>query len=125
MVRIKRDPVSLEMQELLRGVDALPCEYSRRQMRRTLKQLAGKRLYISRRDLVAPDELALALTLIGQMRVSEASKALQIRLQCQKTKAYKLIAGALQARAGQIPAAHANAPGLRQLALALEDDGKD
>lgn len=110
-----------DLQQLLRGVQELPCTYSRRAMLRTLRALAGRRLYISRKQLVAPDELAIALDLLGQMRVTEVRDALMVRLGCRKTKAYKLITLALEARRGALPATHANPRGLRQLALALDD----
>lgn len=110
-----------DVQELLRAVDSLPCSYSRRAMRRALRSLVGRRLYLNRRDLVAPDELALAITLVGQMRIADARDALMTRLGCAKTKAYGLLTDALKARAGVVTQSQADAAGLRQLALALED----
>lgn len=110
---------------LLRGVQQLPCSYSRRAMLRTLRALAGKRIYVSRKELVKPDELALALDLLSQMRVNEVRDALMTRLACRKTKAYKLITLALEARRGTLPATQASPQGLRQLALALDDHDAD
>ena len=92
-------------------------------MMRTLRNRAGRRLYIARREVVAPDQLALAVDLLNQrMRVADCRDALMIRLTIGKTAAYKLIGAALQARAGVVPATAPQAAGLRQLALALEDE---
>jgi len=118
--------ISPELRELLAAVQALPCVDSRRSMMRTLRGLAGRRLYIARRDVVAPDQLALAVDLLNQrMRVADCRDALMVRLGIKKTGAYKLITAALQTRAGVVPATSPHADGLRQLALALDDDGRD
>jgi hypothetical protein len=84
--------------DLLRVVSALPCAYSRRAMIRGLQGLAGRRVYIARRDLLAPDEAALAVSLLDTMTRGEACEALMVRLQCQRSKAYRLIRDALDAR---------------------------
>lgn len=118
-----RAALNPELHELLRAVQSLPCKDSRRAMMRALRGLAGRRLYIARRDVVAPDQLALAVDLLNQRRrVADCRDALMVRLCIGKTAAYKLITAALQTRAGVVPATSPHAPGLRQLATALEDD---
>lgn len=120
-----RSAFNPELQELLGAIHKLPCHDSRRAMMRALRSLSGRRLYIARRDVVAPDQLALAIDLLNQrMRVADCRDALMARLSIGRTAAYKLITAALQTRAGVVPATSPNAPGLRQLALAL-DEGKD
>ena len=124
MVKLRKPPpeVNPDLQELLNGVNSLPCSYSQKQMLRVLRGLAGRRLYITRRELVAPDQLALAMRLMNEMRMNEAASALMVRLHVGKSKAYKLITAALQARAGVVPATMPHAEGLRQLALVLDDE---
>ena len=115
--------INPDLRDLLAAVQSLPCSDSRRSMMRTLRNMAGRRLYIARREVVAPDQLALAVDLLIQrMRVADCRDALMIRLAIGKTAAYKLIGAALQARAGVVPATAPQAAGLRQLALALEDE---
>ena len=122
--------INPDLRDLLAAVQSLPCSDSRRSMMRTLRNMAGRRLYIARREVVAggvgtsaPDQLALAVDLLNQrMRVADCRDALMIRLTIGKTAAYKLIGAALQARAGVVPATAPQAAGLRQLALALEDE---
>lgn len=123
-MRVRREATDPYVRELLDAVRKLPCDFSRRQMQRTLQRMTGHRLYITRRDLVAPDELAIALTLMTQMRMAEARDALMQRLGCGRTKAYRLITSALQARAGVLSQTEATPEGLRQIALAL-DEGED
>lgn len=119
---VREHAMSPELRELLEGVQALPCADSRRAMMRTIRGLAGRRLYITRRELVAPEQLALAVKLLDQrMRVVECRDALMVRLGCSMRNAYRLITAALQVRAGTVPATMPNADGLRQLALALDD----
>ena len=115
--------INPDLRDLLAAVQSLPCSDSRRSMMRTLRNMVGRRLYIARREVVAPDQLALAVDLLNQrMRVADCRDALMIRLAIGKTAAYKLIGAALQARAGVVPATAPQAAGLRQLALALEDE---
>lgn len=115
--------INPDLRDLLAAVQSLPCSDSRRSMMRTLRNMAGRRLYIARREVVAPAQLALAVDLLNQrMRVADCRDALMIRLAIGKTAAYKLIGAALQARAGVVPATAPQAAGLRQLALALEDE---
>lgn len=113
---------AVALRDLLDAVHTLPCTYSRKQVLRALKGLAGRRLFIARRAVVAPDELALAAALMDERPMAEAVHALCVRLQCGKSKAYRLITAALQARSGVAPAA-AHGPGRQQLALNLDDDG--
>ena len=111
-----------DVADLIRAVEALPCSYSRRQMLRSLQGMAGRRFFISRRDLVAPSESALAVTLLAQMTIAETRDALMQRIGCGKSKAYRLITAALQARAGVVHTDRATPDGLRQLALALDNE---
>lgn len=77
-------------------------EWQRRALVRVLRRRVGGRIFFARRDLQRPAELALAVDLMGQMPMADASKALQARLSCRKTKAYKLLGLALQARSKQV-----------------------
>lgn len=120
---VREAAMSPELRELLDGVQSLPCEHSRRAMMRTIRGLAGRRLYIARRELVAPEQLALAVKLLDQrMRVAECRDALMVRLGVSRRTAYHLITAALQVRGGVVPATVPHADGLRQLALALDED---
>lgn len=118
---VQRKEMSQDVRDLLDAIQSLPCSYSRRAMMRALRGMAGRRLYITRRDLVAPEELALAVSLLSEMRVAAVRDALMVRLQCGRQKAYSLITSALQARAGLIKGTKASPDGLRQLAFALDD----
>lgn len=121
-----REAMSPELRELLEGAQSLPCQYSQRAMMRVIRGLAGRRLYIARREVVAPEQLALAIELLNQrMRVAECRDALMVRLGVSRPTAYRLITAALQARAGVVPATVPHAGGLRKLALALDDDQED
>jgi len=92
------------------------------ELRRALKSFAGQRYHIRLRDVVFPEELALALQLLNQgLTRLEVRDILMVRLQASKRKAYRLIHAALNARA-VVPPTHPNPEGLRQLALALDDD---
>jgi hypothetical protein len=84
--------------DLLRVVSALPCAYSRRAMVRGLQGMAGKRVYIAHRDILASDEVSLAVSLLETMARDEARDALMARLQCRRSKAYRLIRDALRVR---------------------------
>ncbi|HSW27100.1 MAG TPA: hypothetical protein VLJ62_30370 [Burkholderiaceae bacterium] len=98
-----------ELHELLRGIESLPCSYSRRKMRDVLQRMAGQRVFLCRRALVAPDEVMMAARLLDDMTRREASAALMVRLNCSRRKSYNLIARALNIR-GQVKhdAAHAD-----------------
>ena len=109
--------MNAELSDLLRVVHGLPCSYSRKAMIRGLQGLAGRRVWIARRDLLAPDEVALAVVLLDTMTRGEACEALMVRLQCQRTKAYRLIRDALAVR-GLPPSARPVA----QLTLDLGDE---
>jgi len=92
------------------------------EVRRALRHLVGQRYRIRVRDVVHPEELALALSLLkGGMPRPEIKEALMVRLGISKAKAYRLIEQALNARA-VVPPTHAIPAGLRQLALALDDE---
>lgn len=109
--------MAADLADLMRVVSTLPCAYSRRAMVRGLQGLAGRRVYIARRDLLAPEEVGLAVALLDTMTRAEASEALMVRLQCQRSKAYRLIRDALAVRG--LP------PSLRpqsQLSLDLGED---
>lgn len=101
---------SLEVRALLDAINGLPCGLSRQLMLRTLRSLAGRRLYITRRDIVAPEQVALAVSLLNTMRVSEARDALMVRLGCERTKAYAVISAALQARRKAVTVTHVAEP---------------
>lgn len=92
------------------------------EVRRAVRGLAGQHYRIRLRDVVYPEELALAVTLLNEGRHRpEVRDILMARLQASKRKAYRLIHAALNARA-VVPPTHPNPEGLRQLALALDDD---
>jgi len=95
------EAVSEDLRELLKVVHKLPCIDSRRLVMRTLRSMVGRRLYIAKSAVVAPDRLELALSLLATRGVAATREALMIRLSCGKTTAYKLISAALQARAGR------------------------
>lgn len=87
-----------DLRELLAVVDSLPCSISRSVMRRALRGLRGRSLYIASRYVVAPEQLSLCLSLLGTMPISEVRTALMVRLGVGKSKAYRLITAGLQAR---------------------------
>lgn len=92
------------------------------EVKRALRSLAGQRFRIRYRDVVYPEELALAVKLLGEGRQRpEVKSILMERLQISKPKAYRLIEAALNSRV-VVPPTHPNPEGLRQLALALDDD---
>lgn len=92
------------------------------EVRRALRGLAGQRYRIRYKDVVYPEELALAVKLLNEGRPrAEVKGILMERLQISKPKAYRLMDAALNARA-VVPPTHPSPSGLRQLALALDDD---
>lgn len=92
------------------------------EVRRALRGLAGQRYRIRVREVVYPEQLALAVKLLNEGRPRcEAKNILMIRLAISKPKAYRLLDDALNARA-VVPPTHPNPEGLRQLAL---DDDRD
>ncbi len=118
MRRQPRHAVPSLLQELERRMTAP----AMKELRQALRGLAGQRYHIRLRDVVYPEELALALQLLNEGRPRpEVRDILVERLQASKRKAYRLIHAALNARA-VVPPTHPNPEGLRQLALALDDD---
>lgn len=92
------------------------------ELKRALRHLTGQRYFIKVRDVVYPEELALAVKLLNEGRPrAEVKTILMERLQISKPKAYRLIEDALNARS-VVPPTHPNPDGLRQLALALDDE---
>lgn len=92
------------------------------EVRRALRGLVGQRYRIRARDVVAPVELALAIKLLNDGRPRcEAKDILIERLQISKRKAYELLDQALSARA-VVPPTHPDPHGLRELAMALDEE---
>lgn len=92
------------------------------EVRKAVRALAGQRYRIRVRDVVYPEELALALQLLNEGRGRPEIKDILIaRIGCSKYKAYRLINAALDARV-VVPPTHPNPEGLRQLALALDEE---
>lgn len=91
------------------------------EVRRAVKALAGKRYRFRCSEVIHPEQLALAVNLLNQgMSRADARQALMERLQIRKSKAYQLLAEALNARK-VIPPTHPEPRGLRELATALDE----
>lgn len=93
-------------------------------VRRVARSFVGERCRVHYRDVVFPDELALALRLLDNgMSRPEARDALMVRLEASRAKAYRLLHAALDARGRRVlPPTHTDAAGLSVLAQALVDD---
>lgn len=121
-MRNRQPPSHSEAPSLLAELERRISAEAMSEVRKALRNLVGHRYRIRVREVVYPEELALAVKLLNEGRPrSEAKEILMIRLQISKPKAYRLLDAALNARA-VVPPTHPNPEGLRQLALALDDD---
>lgn len=92
-----------ELSILMNGVKSLPCETSRRMMLRTLRVMAGSRVFLPLRELAPPGEVDIAVSMLdAHMLRRDARDALMQRLQCGRTRAYKLLRLAMDARRGRL-----------------------
>ena len=80
-------------------VDAAACPLCRQRLRRLFARRIGARLFVARRAVAAPANVALAVAMLDTLAVSEARDALMTRLPCSRRTAYRIISAALQARA--------------------------
>lgn len=85
-----------DLELLLHELQALPEPITRQQLLNLLRSFAGRRLHLSKRILVRPDDLRLAahLLTVGMER-HETAKALVERLQVSESTAYRIIRQAL------------------------------
>lgn len=98
------------------------CACCRPLVRRLFANVIGPRAFAA--AVTIPAELALAVTLLNAgMPRPDARTALMVRLQISRRKAYRLIEAALRTRTHNVvPPTQPDAAGLRQLALALDDE---
>lgn len=93
-----------ELDTLLRGIEELPCSYSRARMIQLLRGMAGRsgvKICVASRVLRGPYERALAAQLLESLTRAEASAALVQRLNCSRAHAYNLLKHALADRASR------------------------
>lgn len=89
-----------DLTSLLHELDALPgCVHTKRSVKALLRSFAGRRLYLAKRDLLRPDQVRLAASMLANgMQRAEVAKALQVRLEVSESTAYRVIQRALDAR---------------------------
>lgn len=119
-----RPAMSRERRDLLAQVERELCACCRPALWRVAHRFVGQRVRMRFRDIVEPDHLALAVSLLDAgMSRPDARVAIMERLQVRRTKAYCLLRAALDARRDRVlPAMRTETAGLRQLALVLDDD---
>lgn len=85
---------------LLGEIDRIPgCERTKAEVRRILGTLAGRKVYISLAATTKAAEVDLAVTMLDSGRtVAQTRDALMATIQARRSKAYKLIGLALNAR---------------------------
>jgi hypothetical protein len=85
---------------LLSEIDRLNIsEFAKEEFRRMLRTMAGTRLHLSKRDLIKPGHVAMTQKLLDDgLTRADVQRALCVRVQVSRTKAYRLVRIALEAR---------------------------
>ena len=119
---MSRRRIPVDHRAILQQAERELCACCRPFARRLFADVVGPRAYYS--AVLFPAELALAVTLLNAgMPRPEVRGALMVRLHISRRKAYRLIDAALRTRTHDVvPPTRPDAAGLRQLALAIDDE---
>lgn len=117
-----RHRMSTERRNAMMQAEREVCACCKAIVRRLFADVVGPRAYAA--AVLYPSELALAVTLMNAgMPRPDARAALMVRLSVSRRKAYRLIDAALRTRTHDVvPPTRPDAAGLRQLALAIDDE---
>lgn len=86
--------------QLLSEIDRLNIsEFAKEEFRKMLRGMVGQRIHLSKRDLIRPNQVAITQKLLDDgLTRADVQRALCVRVQVSKDKAYRLVRLALEER---------------------------